>query len=73
VDNKYIEIVVSGFSNFSQAMNYYKSFKTEQIVRNPTSARMITFVISVDNLKALKTDKVPDRYQLFFKERFLNK
>jgi tetratricopeptide (TPR) repeat protein len=73
VDNKYIEIVVSGFSNFSQAMNYYKSFKTEQLVRNPTSAKMLTFVISTDNLKVLGTDKVPDRYQLFFKERFLNK
>jgi tetratricopeptide (TPR) repeat protein len=73
VDNKFIEIVISGFSGFSQAMNYYKSFKTEQVVRNPTSARMMSFVISTDNLKALATDKSPDRYQLFFKERFLNK
>jgi tetratricopeptide (TPR) repeat protein len=73
VDNKFIEIVVSGFSNFSQALNYYKSFKTEQVVRNPTGAKMMTFVISTDNLKVLRNDKIPDRYFLFFEERFLNK
>lgn len=73
VDNKFVEIIVTGFSGFSEAMNYYNSFKTEQLVRNPTSARMTTFVISADNLKVLSDDKSPERYQLFFKERFLNK
>jgi TolA-binding protein len=72
-DNKFIEITVTGFSGFSEAMNYYKSFKTEQIVRNPTSAKMMTFVISAENLKVLTEDKAPERYQLFFQERFLKK
>ena len=71
VDNKYIQIIVSGFSDFAQALNYYNAFKTEKFVRNPTSAKMMTFIISDNNLKALKNDKDPGRYQLFFREKYL--
>ena len=71
VENKYIQIIVSGFSDFTQAQNYYRAFKTEKVVRNPTGASMMTFIISDNNLKALNTDKDPGRYQLFFKEKYL--
>ena len=71
VENKFILITVSGFPDIAQAMDYYNAFKTEKFVRNPTGARMMTFIISNDNLKVLKDDKNPGRYQLFFKEKYL--
>jgi TolA-binding protein len=71
VDNKFILITVSGFTDNAQAMDYYNAFKTDKIVRNTTGATMMTFIISNDNLKVLKDDKNPGRYQLFFKERYL--
>ena len=71
VDNKFVQIIVSGFSDFAQALNYYNAFKTEKIVRNPTGAKMITFIISDNNLKVLKNDNDPGRYQLFFKDKYL--
>jgi len=71
VENKFILITVSGFPDIAQAMDYYNAFKTEKFVRNPTGARMMTFIISNDNLKVLKDDKNPGRYQLFFKENYL--
>jgi tetratricopeptide (TPR) repeat protein len=71
VDNKFIQIVVSGFPDFTQAMNYYLAFKPESLVRNTTGARMMTFIISADNLDAFSVDKNPDRYLLFFKDNYL--
>jgi tetratricopeptide (TPR) repeat protein len=71
VDNKFIQIIVSGFSDFAQALNYYNAFKTEKIVRNPGGAKMITFIISDSNLKVLQNDKDPGRYYLFFKDKYL--
>jgi tetratricopeptide (TPR) repeat protein len=70
VDNKYIMITVSGFSDFSQAEAYYKGFSIEKIVRNATPA-MMKFLINDTNLKALNKDKNPGRYELFFKENYL--
>ena len=71
VDNKFIQIIVSGFSDFTQVWNYYQVFKAEKVIRNPTGSRMITFVINDKNLKVLNNDKDPGRYQLFFKEKYL--
>ena len=71
VDNKFLQIIVSGFSDYAQALNYYNTFKSEKFVRNPTAAKMMTFIISANNLKVLKNDKNPDRYLLFFKEKYL--
>ena len=71
IENQFILITVSGFSGFSQAIDYYNAFKTEKVVRNTAGAKMMTFIISDDNLKVLKNDKNPGRYQLFFKERYL--
>ncbi len=73
VDNKFIQIVVSGFSDFSQAMKYYDSSKPEKFVRNPSGAKMMTFIISAANLEVFKNDKNPDRYLLFFQDKYLNK
>jgi tetratricopeptide (TPR) repeat protein len=71
VDNKFIQIIVSGFPNYSQAMQYFNAFKPEKFVRNPNGVKMMTFIISDNNLKVLRTDKDPLRYQLFFKEKYL--
>jgi hypothetical protein len=71
IENRFILITVSGFSGFAQAIDYYNAFKTEKVVRNTAGAKMMTFIISEDNLKVLKNDKNPGRYQLFFKEKYL--
>ncbi|TAL62914.1 MAG: tetratricopeptide repeat protein, partial [Bacteroidetes bacterium] len=71
VDNKYLMITVSGFSDYLQVFNYYNGFRTDKIVRNPTGAVMMTFIISNDNLKVLDNDKNPGRYQLFFMGKYL--
>lgn len=71
VDNKYIMISVSGFSDYAQTFDYYSAFRTDQIVRNPSGTKMMTFIISINNLKALNNDKNPGLYQLFFMENYL--
>jgi len=71
VDNKFVLITVSGFGDFTQAMDYYNAFKTEKLVRNTTGAKMMSFIINDNNLKVLKKDNDPGRYQLFFKEKYL--
>ncbi len=71
VDNKYIMITVSGFPDFMQAFDYYHDFSIEKFVRNPTGSKMMSFIISNDNLKVLKTDKNPGRYKLFFMEKYV--
>jgi outer membrane protein assembly factor BamD (BamD/ComL family) len=71
IENKYIMITVSGFADYAQSFNYYKSFRIENIVRNPTATKMISFIINSINLKALNNDKNPGRYQLFFNEKYL--
>lgn len=70
-NNKYIIITVSGFSNFSQTLNYYKKFDIGKNVRNPSGKIIMTFIISNDNLKILNKDGNPGRYQIFFKENYL--
>jgi outer membrane protein assembly factor BamD (BamD/ComL family) len=70
-ENKFILITVSGFTSYSEALNYFNIFKTEKSVRNPVNAKMMKFLISADNIKVLKTDKDPERYLLFFKEKYL--
>lgn len=71
IDNKFIMITVSGFSNYTEALNYYYSFNQAKPVRSQDAVRMMTFVISGENLKTLYTDKNPDRYNIFFKENLL--
>jgi len=71
VENKYLMITVSGFGDFSQAFSYYNIFKPENQVRNPKGAKMMSFIISNENLNVLNTDKNPGRYQLFFIEKYI--
>ncbi len=71
VDNKFIMIIVSGFARYAQSMDYFKSFNTARIVRNPSSSRIYSFIISTNNLTALRNDKNPERYLLFFRENYL--
>ena len=72
VDDKYIMITVGGFPDLQAAMDYYRSFRTERIVRNTTGASMMTFVIGSSNLRTLNTDKNPERYRIYFLENYLN-
>jgi tetratricopeptide (TPR) repeat protein len=70
VDNRYITIRVSGFSNYTEARAYYDSFKIEKIVRNTSGAQMYTFLIGPKNMAAFSKDQNPDRYLLFFREHY---
>jgi len=72
VDDKYIMLTVSGFARMEEAMDYYNSFRKELIVRNPSSSPMMTFIIGRQNLEAFVKDKNPDRYMIFFREKYLN-
>lgn len=71
VDNSYIRIAVSGFSDNQAAWEYYNSFDAGTIIRNPAGARIMTFLINSANLKSLDEDKNPERYFLFFNENYL--
>jgi len=71
VDNKYIMITVSGFPDYTQSRYYFDAFRTDQLIRNSSETKMMTFIISDDNLSVLNNDKNPGRYQLFFMENYL--
>ncbi len=71
VDNRYIMITVSGFPDYSKAAEYFRTFRSDQIVRNPSGSEMMTFIISNENLIVLNKDKDPGRYQLFFVENYM--
>lgn len=73
VDNKYIKITVSGFSDNRQAWEYYRAFQTQKIIRNISGNEIMTFLINGNNLKELDKDKNPERYDLFFKENYLTR
>lgn len=70
-DNRYIIITVSGFQKYSQALDYYRSFSVEELVRNPSASKMYSFIISNANMKVLGNDKNPGRYLIFFNENYL--
>jgi hypothetical protein len=71
VDNKYIKITVSGFTDNNQAWEYYNSFNPGKYIRNTAGSEMMTFLITNENLKKLEEDKNPQRYNLFFNENYL--
>jgi len=72
IDKKYLMITVSGFAKYRQSMDYFKSFNTARIVRNPSASEIYSFIISSKNLQVLNTDRNPERYMLFFRENYLN-
>jgi tetratricopeptide (TPR) repeat protein len=71
VENKYIMITVSGFTDYAQALSYYNLFKPEFNIRNANTTKIMSFIISNENLKVLNTDKNPGQYQIFFMEKYL--
>jgi len=71
INNKFFIITVSGFQDYSTALNYYNSFLVEKYVRNAVGAKMFSFIISDENLIILKNDKNPERYNIFFIEKYL--
>jgi tetratricopeptide (TPR) repeat protein len=71
VDNKFILITVSGFQDYKTALAYYNSFLVEKNVRNVSGSKMYSFLINDDNLVILKGDKNPERYNIFFIEKYL--
>jgi tetratricopeptide (TPR) repeat protein len=70
VDNKYLMITVSGFKAFQDALHYYNSFNPEVVLRNSSRVKITKFLINNDNLVILNKDKNPERYQLFFIEKY---
>jgi tetratricopeptide (TPR) repeat protein len=72
VDDKFVLLTVSGFTNTADAMKYYMAFNVAQIVRNPSNSSILAFIIGKGNLEALLKDKNPERYRLFFNEKYLN-
>ena len=71
IDDRFVMLTVTGFSNTAEAMKYYNTFNVEQVVRNPSNSRIMTFIIGKGNLEALLKDKNPERYRLFFNEKYL--
>lgn len=70
VDNRYVMYTVSGFANVADAMDYYNAFQAGRVIRNPAGVPMMTFIIGKSNLEALNADKNPERYRLFFLEKY---
>jgi tetratricopeptide (TPR) repeat protein len=71
VDNKFILITVSGFQDYKTALAYYNGFLVEKNVRNVSGSKMYSFLIHDDNLIILKGDRNPERYNIFFMEKYL--
>jgi hypothetical protein len=63
-------ITVSGFENNKEAWNYFNTFNPDKIIRNISSSEYMSFLINNGNLKALERDKNPERYNIFFKEKY---
>lgn len=72
VNEKYLFLSVSGFADTQTAMDYYKAFKPDKIIRNPSGSQIMTFIIGKTNLETLDKDKNPERYRLFFIGKYLN-
>lgn len=71
VENKYVMITVTGFSDNRQAWEYYDAFDAGKHIRNSSGKNIMTFLISNNNLQILNKDKNPERYFIFFKEKYL--
>jgi len=72
VDNRYYIIKVTGFKDNAMAWEYYNASRDARFLRNPSGARIMTFLINGENLGVLETDKNPERYFIFFNQNYLN-
>jgi tetratricopeptide (TPR) repeat protein len=70
VDNRFIIITVGRFNSAADAREYYNNFKPLTIVRNSTANSTKTFIITPRNLDTFLADKDPERYMLFFREKY---
>ncbi len=70
VNDSYIKITVTAFDDREKAMDYYRKFKPEDILRSKTEKEIITFIISSRNYDSLIKDGDNDRYYLFFRENY---
>lgn len=73
VDNRYLMITVSGFASNKEAWDYFRNFRHEKIIRNPSGTKIYTFLINKPNLEILMKDRNPERYFLFFNDNFAGK
>jgi len=71
-DNRYVIVYVSGFSDNTEAWDYYRAFSPDKVLRNPSAGGVMTFLISSGNRTILETEKNPERYVLFFRDNYLN-
>lgn len=71
IGNNYLMITVSGFKNNNEAWKYFSSFDAASIIRNIASVRCLTFLINNINLKVLGEDRNPDRYYIFFRDKYV--
>ena len=72
VNNKYIMVTVSGFRNYKEALEYFRGFNIDKLIRNSSKSNMFSFIITRENLDVLNKDKDPGRYLLFFNEHYLD-
>lgn len=72
VNNQYVMITVSGFTDNNKAWEYYDTFPADKQIRNLSGKKKMKFLITSENLKKLNEDKNPERYFIFFSEKYLN-
>lgn len=72
-DKRYFIIKVTGFQGNGPAWEYYSASRDARFLRNPSGARIMTFLITAENLKVLETDRNPERYYIFFNENYLKR
>jgi tetratricopeptide (TPR) repeat protein len=69
--NRFVMITVGTFPGREEATNYMDSFDPARIFGDHTSARVITFIITPDNMNILKKENDPEKYNLFYLENYL--
>lgn len=67
----FIMINVSGFKNYTEAIEYYHNFNIREHIRNNKEIRMFSFIISDENLTVLNREANPEQYLLFFSDNYL--
>lgn len=71
IGNRFVMITVGTFPGREEATAYMNSFDPALIFGNHTSSRVITFIITPDNMSILKKENDPEKYNLFFLENYL--
>lgn len=69
-DNRFVMITVGTFPGSKKATLYLESFDPAGIFGDHLTARIITFIITPDNLDILKRENDPEKYNLFYIENY---